>query len=156
MIRRARTPRLRVRGCLRNPWVVFTMLGVAMMVRGICYLPPVVQATERIPAVEEYAPVEVWAGIWIVAGVVVVGMASARRGLRHIVAIASMLPAAWGLIFLAAFVTGESSAGYLTLLTMSTMTLLTLAYTDAIEEVPGRDCEMVDPRGDPDTKEVGR
>ncbi|MEJ6548007.1 hypothetical protein PQI66_00425 [Corynebacterium sp. USCH3] len=149
-----RRPRLRVRGCLRNPWVVFTMLGVAMMLRGICYLPPVVQATERIPAVEEYAPVEVWAAIWIIAGLAVVGLSSARRGFRHIVAISATLPAAWGMIFLAAFVTGQSSAGYLTLLTMGTMTVLTLSYTDAIEEVPGRDCEMVDPRGDPE-QEVG-
>lgn len=79
----------------------------------------------------------------MLAGSAVLAMATIRRGFCWIVAITAALPAAWGTLRIAAFILGDSAAGYLTGLTMMTMTLLTLAYVEAAEGVPSVDTETV-------------
>lgn len=113
---------------LCSGWVVLGLIGLSSAARGFFYLPSVVRDSDRLPAVEEYAPLWVWAIIWIVGGVVAVVCALMHRWLSLGVGIIIGLPVMWMVLYLGAWVTGESRGGYVTALTYGVAALSVTAY----------------------------
>lgn len=113
---------------LRSGWVVLGVIGLATIIRGAFYLPAVVRESDRLPTVERFAPLSVWAAVWITVGVFAVVCAVRRRHLGLGVAVVTALPAGWGTLYLGAWIAGWSHAGYITSLTYLLVACLTLAY----------------------------
>lgn len=113
---------------LCSGWVVLGLIGLSSAARGFFYLPSVVRDSDRLPTVEEYAPLWVWAIIWIVGGVVAVVCALMHRWLSLGVGIIIGLPVMWMVLYLGAWVTGESRGGYVTALTYGVAALTSTAY----------------------------
>ena len=118
---------------LQSGWVVLGVLGLATIARGSFYLPAVVRESDRVPTVERFAPLWVWAVVWISIGTIAVVCAVRRRHLGLGVAVATALPAGWGALYIGGWMAGWSQAGYVTSLTYLLVAFLTLAYYSRID-----------------------
>ncbi|MGP9723648.1 hypothetical protein ACT3SZ_06495 [Corynebacterium sp. AOP40-9SA-29] len=109
-------------------WVVIGLIGLSTAMRGFFYLPAVVRDSDRLPTVEEYAPLWVWAAIWIGGGTIATILALTRRWLSLGVGLIVGLPVMWAVLHIGAWLTGESRAGYVTALTYAVAALSITAY----------------------------
>lgn len=128
---------------LRSGWVVLGVLGLATIARGAFYLPAVVRESDRLPTVERFAPLGVWALVWISVGSIAVICAVRRRHLGLGVTVITALPAGWGALYIGGWMAGWSQAGYVTALTYLLVSFLTLAYYSRID----LDEQVADPGG---------
>jgi hypothetical protein len=113
---------------LCSGWVTLGAVGLASAARGFFYLPAVVRDSDRLPTVEDYAPLWVWAVIWIGGGVIAVLCALLRRWMHVGIGIIVGLPIMWSVLYLGSWLQGESRAGYVTALTYGVTALLSTAY----------------------------
>ncbi|MEY8565220.1 hypothetical protein AALF15_01435 [Corynebacteriaceae bacterium 7-707] len=109
-------------------WVLLGLIGMSSAIRGSFYLPAVVRDSDRLPTVEQFAPLWVWAIVWITGGTIAVICALLRRWMSLGVGIIVGLPVMWSVLYLGAWVTGESRGGYVTALTYSVAALSITAY----------------------------
>lgn len=102
----------------RSLWAGVLILAVAVLIRGVCYLPAVIPAGHRIPALERFLPLWSWSGLWLAAGVLAVVCVIARvdRWLPLITGLLVALHTLWGMIYVVAWVAGDSGRGYVTAL----------------------------------------
>lgn len=121
-----------VKECLHRTlcsgWVVLFTVGLVYIVRGIFYIPALVRESDRIPTVEHYAPLWVWATVWIFAGVVLVAMAWYRKNMPLLIGVAGGMSAAWAVLYIGAWAVGASAAGYVTATSYVLILFLIVAY----------------------------
>lgn len=112
------SPTLARRAWARSPWAGVLILAVAVLIRGVCYLPTVIPAGHRIPALERYLPLWSWSGLWLIAGALAVAcvVARANQWLPLVTGLLVALHTLWGAIYIAAWVSGDSERGYVTAL----------------------------------------
>lgn len=113
---------------LCSGWVLLGLIGLSSAARGFFYLPAVVRDSDRLPTVEQFAPLWVWAIIWIAGGSIAVVCALLHRGMSLGVGLIIGLPVMWAVLYLGAWVTGESRGGYVTALTYGVAALSITAY----------------------------
>lgn len=130
---------------LCSGWVLLGLIGLSSAARGFFYLPAVVRDSDRLPTVEQFAPLWVWAIIWIVGGSIAVVCALMHRWLSLGVGIIVGLPVMWAVLYLGAWVTGESRGGYVTALTYGVAALSITAYYVLLSQRGG---------GEPSTSEA--
>lgn len=130
---------------LCSGWVMLGLIGLSSAARGFFYLPAVVRDSDRLPTVEQFAPLWVWAIIWIVGGSIAVVCTLMHRWLSLGVGIIIGLPVMWAVLYLGAWVTGESRGGYVTALTYGMAALSITAYYVLLSQRGG---------GEPSTSEA--
>lgn len=111
---------------LRSGWCGAMILGVSVLIRGFFYAPPVVPDGHRIPALEQWMPVHVWAWVWLIVGVVTIIAAVARRFLPQIIGASTALYTLWAVMYLCSWAFGDSSRGYVTALSYFTIAMLVI------------------------------
>ncbi|MCH6196891.1 hypothetical protein MHT86_05175 [Corynebacterium mastitidis] len=117
--------RPRVALIVRSRWVGLLILTVGVVLRGVCYLPAVVPADHRVPALERVLPLSAWAALWLAAGAFCLACLMLHRGLGPAVGICVALHFLWGLLYLSAWLLDESPRGYATALTYFMVVALT-------------------------------
>lgn len=133
---------------LCSGWAVLFTVGLVYIARGIFYIPALVRESDRIPMVETYAPLWVWAAIWIVSGVVLVVMAWKRKHMPLLIGVAGGMSAAWSVLYIGAWIVGASAAGYVTATSYVLILFLVVAYFALLHAIRGGD--------EPSTPEVSR
>lgn len=110
---------------LQSRWVGLLILTVGVLLRGVCYLPTVVPADHRVPALEVVFPLTIWAALWLTAGAFCLLCLVLRRWIGPAVGICVALHFLWGLLYLSAWLLDESPRGYATALTYFMVVALT-------------------------------
>lgn len=113
---------------LRSGWFVLAVLGAVSLVRGAFYIPELVDHGDRAPTVEAYGPLWMWAAMWGAAGIFAIGCALARRWMEAGVGVMVVVPTMWVLLYLLAWIFGDSRAGYITALTYGGFVFMITAY----------------------------
>lgn len=129
----------RIIDALRSGWFVLAVLGAVSLVRGAFYVPQLVDHGDRAPTVENYAPLWVWATMWAGAGAFAIGCALARRWMEAGVGVMVAVPTMWVLLYLLAWIFGDSRAGYITALTYGATVFLITAYYALLSAVSAGD-----------------
>lgn len=124
---RWQSPLMRLRGFLLTDATALLILGVSIILRGVSYLPLTGGGMSSHPA-EGALPIEVWAVVWIVVGVLCLVAVPWHKGM---VAAAALglgigLNALWAVSFFAATITGEMARGWVTGTGYATVVLLVL------------------------------
>lgn len=118
-------------------WAVLFFIGVTYIARGIFYLPELVRDSDRIPLVEHYAPLWVWALLWVIAGVVLVILAWLHRHMPMLIGLAAGMSGGWAALYIGAWIAGASAAGYVTALSFVLIVVLIVAYFTLLYAVRG-------------------
>lgn len=113
---------------LCSGWVMLGLIGLSSAARGFFYLPAVVRDSDRLPTVEQFAPLWVWAIVWITGGGVAVVCALLRRWMPLGIGLVIGLPAMWAILYLGSWLQGDSRGGYVTALTYGVAALTATAY----------------------------
>lgn len=111
---------------LRSGWAGMTILGLSVLVRGLCYLPTVVPPGHRIPALESVFPLSVWTAVWISVGVGTLVCAALKKAQPMMVGACVALHALWAFLYVGDWLIGDSRRGYITGLSYLTIALLTI------------------------------
>lgn len=138
---------------LCSGWVMLGLIGLSSAARGFFYLPAVVRDSDRLPTVEAFAPLWVWAIVWITGGSIAVICALLRRWMSLGVGLIVGLPVMWAVLYLGAWITGESRGGYVTALTYAVAGLSITAYYVLLNQrgggVPSTSTETLSSSPDP-------
>ena len=110
----------------RSGWCGMAILGTAVLLRGLCYTAPVIPEGHRIPPLEAILPLQLWTAVWLCAGILTLVFAAAKRYMAPMVGVCISLHALWACLYLGAWLTGDSSRGYVTALSYLTIALLAL------------------------------
>lgn len=110
----------------RSGWCGMAILGTAVLLRGLCYTAPVIPEGHRIPPLEAILPLQLWTAVWLCAGILTLIFAAAKRYMAPMVGVCISLHVLWACLYLGAWLTGDSSRGYVTALSYLTIALLAL------------------------------
>lgn len=110
----------------RSGWCGMAILGLAVLARGLCYTTPVIPEGHRIPPLEALLPLQIWTAVWITAGILTLVCVAARKAMAPMVGVCVGLHVLWACLYLGAWLTGDSSRGYVTALSYITIALLAL------------------------------
>lgn len=110
----------------RSGWCGMAILGTAVLLRGLCYTDPVIPDGHRIPPLESILPLQMWTVVWLAVGIVTLICVALKRAMAPMVGICVSLHALWACLYLGAWLTGDSSRGFVTALSYITIALLAL------------------------------
>lgn len=102
------------------------ILAVGSILRGVFYLPAIVPEGHKIPAIQNVAPLELWAGVWIALGIFGLVSLFAERMQSAAIGLLVAINVAWALLYSGAWIAGVSDRGYITSLSYWIIALLTL------------------------------
>ena len=97
-------------------WTGLFIIAASTVVRGVFYLPGVVEPYD-VPAMEQLAPMDVWAAVWITIGLFGCVAAVARRFGATAISLVLSLHGLQAVLYIASWIQGESPRGYVSALT---------------------------------------
>lgn len=111
---------------LRSGWCGMTILGLSVLARGLCYLPPVIPEGHKIPALETALPLQAWTALWLIIGTLTLLCAAGRRAMAPMVGMCIGVHMLWACLYVGAWIMGNSPRGYITALSYVTISLIGL------------------------------